>query len=85
MRLRRTLSVISRVEADPAYRAAYDQNVGFRYLGDRATATDAITLAARQATGHLPLPTLDWRDPNASATVRARMCSAFPPHFNVDN
>ena len=28
-----------------------------------------VTLAARQATGHLPLPTLDWRDPNASATV----------------
>jgi len=37
-----------------------------------------VTLAARQATGHLPLPTLDWRDPNASATVRAHLRSSVP-------
>jgi len=40
--------VISRVEGDALYRAAHDSKVGFRYLPARATATDAITLAARQ-------------------------------------
>ena len=33
--------------------------------------------AARQATGHPP-PTLDWRDPNAPATVRAHLRSSVP-------